>query len=201
MASTSAHAMVKEALDQAELRTVGEDEPTKNVARLKALLEVSQTLALHVDALTYSLSGLSGDNKRTPLSKSRGIDKVPTFSGTRTDFPEWTKQVGIFLSDFPDLRLMLKEVKKDHFDKIIDDEILEELRTKHNKTDADIQWYSSQVHDVLMMVTSGVPHSFVDNCNENGFEAWRQLHAEYASVTPQGKRSLLGLVLNSKKAK
>ena len=37
--------------------------------------------------------------------------------------------------------------------------------------------------------------------DDNGFEAWRKLHEEYANITPQGKRSLLGRVLSFRKAK
>ena len=66
---------------------------------------------------------------------------------------------------------------------------------------SDVEWYSGQVHSVLMIFTTGTPHSLVDIPDDNGFEAWRKLHEEYANITPQGKRSLLGRVLNFRKAK
>ena len=202
MASTSAFAMVREALDQAELGVVGEDERERRVAQFDALLDVSLKLAAHVDQLSVLIASRSPPEKtRFPLSKGRGIEKVPDFAGNKVEFPGWTKRVCIYLGDDPQLRQILKEVRTIYRDKAIDDEILRELQAKHGKNPDDVQWYTGQVHDVLMMVTSGTPHSIVDNTNENGLEAWRQLHVEYANVTPQGKRSLLGLVLNFKKAK
>ena len=196
------HEVVKEALEQAELAAVGGSPGEVMAAQFVALLDISRKMATKIDDLNATLAR-PGDPepRRHPLTKARGIEKVPNFSGSKAEFIDWTKRVEIFIGDTPELKKMLKDIKTEYRNGKVDDDVLSELQRRHGKKEGDVEWYSGQVHSVLMMITTGTPHSLVDICDDNGFEAWRKLHEEYANITPQGKRSLLGRVLNFKKAK
>ena len=52
------------------------------------------------------------DNKKFPLSKQRGIEKVPAFSGVRGEFLNWARRVEVFCSDDLTLKDLLKMIKK-----------------------------------------------------------------------------------------
>ena len=51
-------------------------------------------------------------DRRTPLSKARGHDKLPLFGGKREDFTEWATKVLTFMSDEPGLRSVMKNAAK-----------------------------------------------------------------------------------------
>jgi hypothetical protein len=66
----------------------------------------------------------------------------------------------------------------------------------------DREWYKFQMHAFLMTLTSRSPHALIDNFkDEGGMKAWHSLHLEFANTTPEGKRALLGRVLQHPKAK
>jgi hypothetical protein len=140
------------------------------------------------------------DTKKFPLAKQRGIEKVPNFSGVRGEFLNWARRVEVFCADDMTLKELLKKIKTS--DEPIDQDLQDKLPAVLGITPEDVKWYKYQLHILLMTLTSGTPHSLVDTTpDENGFEAWRQLHLEFANTTAQGKRALLGRVLQHPRAK
>ena len=51
-------------------------------------------------------------DRRTPLSKTRGHDKLPLFGGKREEFTEWATKVLTFMADEPGLRSVMKAAAK-----------------------------------------------------------------------------------------
>ena len=190
---------MREALEQAERGAAGGDAGQVITAQFVALMGISRQMATKIDELSTTNANMRAggggtDIRKFRLTKASGIEKVPSFSGNRSEFIDWTKRVEIFLGDAPELRKILKDIKTEYRNEKV-------LQRQYGKQEGDVEWYSGQVHSVLMIFTTGTPHSLVDISDDNGFEAWRKLHDEYADITPQGKRSLLGRVLNFKKAK
>ena len=200
------HDAVREALKQVERGAAGGDAGQVITAQFVALMGISRQMATKIDELSTTIANMragggGADIRKFPLTKARGIEKVPSFSGNKSEFIDWTKRVEIFFGDAPELRKILKDMKTEYRNEKVNDEILNKLQRQYWKQEGDVEWYSGQVHSVLMIFTTGTPHSLVDISDDNGFEAWRQLHEEYANITPQGERSLLGRVLNFRKAK
>ena len=153
---------VRETLEQAELGVESGDAGQVRMAQFVALMGISREMATRIDDLNATIAamraggGTSGtDTRRFPLTKARGIEKVPGFSGNKSEFIDWTKRVEIFLGDAPGLRNMLKEVKTEYRNEKVNDVVLSELQRKYGQQDDDIEWYSGQVHSVLIPMTTG----------------------------------------------
>ncbi len=143
---------------------------------------------------------------RTPLSKQRGLERVPTFDGDREKFSIFSKKVMNFCCDVPGLRDMLKKIAVDP--KMRKSEIkVEELNKFRIDIDPmlsmkeDIHDMSQELHAMLVVVTNGVPWNLVDGTDGNGWEAWRVLHNEYYAVTYEGQRQLLSKVIQPTRVK
>ncbi len=145
-----------------------------------------------------------GADKRVPWSRIRGADKLPHFKGVREEFEAWSTKVMTFLADEPGLRPMLLKVKR-LTEKVSDkdwEEVLKDLQAKGiDMNMTDIEWFSEQLYSFLIGITHGTPYAMVKNLENEGWEAWRQLHEEYAGVTPLGKRQILKQLMSHRRAK
>ena len=148
---------------------------------------------------SYAHRGGRGPKERTPLSRIRGADKLATFGGKREEFQTWATKFTTFMSDEPGLRNILKRVSTVMAP--LSDEYMRELQNDFDPEEVDVEWYSSQLHNIMMMITTGTPFTIVENTDGHGLEAWRKLYILYAAVTPQSKRQVMHLLMNFKKAK
>jgi hypothetical protein len=198
----------------AALAAAGEDPGAREAALVRILnqanevaigqRELIQGLTAKVEKLTQDFAGVAASrsvsdsgrrDRREPLSRIRGFDRLPHFSGKEDEFDTWMTKVTTFLQDEPGLSDIMKraaratqEIRPEHLNE------LQEVIPEGERV--NVQWYSQQLHTGLMMLTEKTPYAIVKNADGNGLEAWRRLHAEYASVTPQGKRQLLWQLLN-----
>ena len=96
--------------------------------------------------------GGGADIRKFPLTKARGIEKVPRFSGKKSEFIDWTKRVENFLGDAPELRKILKHIKTEYRNEKVNDEILNKLQRQYGKQEGDVEWYSGpgslRTHDL-----------------------------------------------------
>ena len=136
------------------------------------------------------------NNQKFPLAKQRGIEKLPNFGGARSEFTNWSRRVEVFLGDDMELKKFLKDLRTTNInDKVEDIDFEIDIGSGKKMIEDMVKWYKYNIHAFLMTTTQGTAYSLVDMTDENGFLAWQRLHREYANVTPQGKRTLLGKVL------
>ena len=136
---------------------------------------------------------------RTPLSRIKGFEKLPSFGGKEAEFETWADKVTTFFSDEKGLRHSLKAAAKEPG--TIDERFLEELADEVDDDNIDVGWYSQQFANALTLLTTGTPYSIIKNSDGNGFDAWRRLHGLYAAMTPQGKRAILDQLMHYRRAK
>ena len=135
-------------------------------------------------------------DERMPLSRLKGVDKLTHFKGERAEFPTFRKKLVNFLAEEPKLREVLKDISKNHKEKIIDDRALKDLARKYDDDGVSVEAYSSQLHSLLINITESTAFDLVDGIvvdgkEGNGFEAWRVLNDEFAPETPEDRRSLV----------
>ena len=174
------HDAVREALEQAERGAAGGDAGQVITAQFAAWMDISRQMSTKIDELITTIANMragggGADIRKFRLTKARGVGKVPSFSGNKSEFIDWTKRVEIFLGGAPELRKTLKDIKTEYWNEKVNDETLCKLQWHYGKQKGDVEWYSGQVHSVLMIFT-GTPHSLVDISDDNGCEAWRKLH-------------------------
>ena len=126
------HDAVREALEQAERGAAGGDAGSVITAQFVALMGISRHVATKIDELSMTITNMhagggGADIRMFPLTKARGIEKVPSFSGNKSEYTDWTKRVEIFLGDAPVLRKMLKDIKTEYRNETVNDEILNKL--------------------------------------------------------------------------
>ena len=96
------HDAVREALEQAERGAAGGDAGQVITAQFVAFMGISRQVATKIDELSTTIANMragggGADIRKFPLTKARGIEKVPSFSGNKSEFIDWTKRVEIFL--------------------------------------------------------------------------------------------------------
>ena len=183
------------------MTTVVNDANTPDADKIAALCQAVKDLVGLLDDTSRS------STKKFPLAKQRGIEQLPKFNGTRTDFVNWSRRVEVFLGDDMDLKNILKALRTTKINQTtefneIDFISLDITDMGPGKMKQEmVDWYKYNLHAFLMTVTQGTAYSLVDMTDEDGFLARQRPHREYANITPQGKRSLLGKVLQHPKAK
>ena len=129
-----------------------------------------------------------GWRERTSLSKLKGADHLPKFTGSREGFPKFGKKVVNFLHEEPKLRDIMRDVVRRYKEVVIDDRRIKELASEYDDEEVSVAAYSAQLYSLLIGITDDTPFDLVDGTNGNGFEAWRKLHSEYAPESPEDKR-------------
>ena len=117
------------------------------------------------DAQETRDKGGEGNRKwsdRTPLSKLKGIENVPSFSGVKGEFTMFCKKLLNFLAEQPKLRQILKEVTKEYREEPIDEEVMDQLGMKYDSDSVNVEAYSCQLHNLLISLTTGTAFEIVD---------------------------------------
>ena len=139
------------------------------------------------------------DKERIPLSRIRNIDKCGVFEGKPLTYLNWESRLLAALNDEPGVKDLIIWAINHETDLTLDD-----VR-KYPKQDAlmlDPEVYSAQLYSLLINVTDGTPGLMVDNTiGDNGLQAMRRLHKNYAFVTPQARRKLIHQILHPTQAK
>ena len=165
------------------------------------LMEVLKTAAEAEEKFMTSKMGQQRTG-RIPLSRQRGVDKIPTFSGK--EFLPFQKKLLGFCQDEPGcaalLKLVCRKYKGGEINQLKRIEIADEPDVAEILDETSIRMLNSEIHSLLGMVTSGIPWNIVDSTDGNGLEAWRLLCKEYGAVTSEGKRQILRRILNPPKA-
>ena len=173
------------------VRMVGED-PDEAKRLIKEMFN-------DAEAKAEELKNAKAKN-RIPLSRQRGADKIPTFSGK--GFLAFQKKLIGFAQDEPGCAALLRLVAKKYKDRQIDDMLLSVLADEPDVSDgAPVKVLNSELHSLLGLVTSDIPWSIVDSTEGNGLEAWRLLCREFGAVTSEGKRQILRKILHPTQAK
>jgi len=187
----------------AELAAAG-DNPAAREAALASVLDRANDAVIAMQLRINDLEARARDTPkrdghRTPLSRTRGFDKLPSFGGKESEFEAWADKVMVFFSDEKGLRHTLKTAAKETV--TIGERFIEEMTEEVNDDNIDVGWYSQQLHTALTFLTMGTPYAIIKNADGNGYEAWRRLHGLYAAITPQGKRAILNTLMHFKRAK
>ena len=138
------------------------------------------------------------NGRRVPLSRQRGVDKIPSFSGK--GFLSFQKKFIGFAQDEPGLASILRLISRKYRDKEVNAILMDEIADEADRTDAPIKILSSEVHSLLSQVTNDVPWSIVDSAEGNGLEAWRLLCREFGAITSEGKRQIMRKILHPPQA-
>ena len=201
--------MASKGMIESALKGVGDDprqreevltrflaETADKMASLEAELEKARKIAEEAAAAKMAQGKEAGG---LPLSKQRGLERVPEFSGVYAEYHAFHKKALTFFSDSPGLREVIKEVEKSS--KVFDDKgyYVAELQKKYPSI--NIKNISGEVHTVLVLVTAGTAASMVDAAEGNGLLAWRKLFIEYNDLNPTGKRQLLDSIMHPRRAK
>ena len=132
--------------------------------------------------------------RRTPLSKQRNTELVPTLEH-KDGFVQFSKKLISFCQDEPGLAKILKEVSK------IDPEIDIDLdQLDRDNAGVPVKDVNRELHTLLSGKTTGQAWGIVEMHDENGLAAWRALHTEYRIMTQKGRRKLLKAFLFPSKA-
>ena len=140
-----------------------------------------------------------GETKRLPLSKQRGLERVPEFAGVYAEYHNFRKKALTFFADCPGLRDLLRDLEKSSKTFDANGYYYTELQAEY--TGLNVKEISGEVHTVLVLVTSGTASSMVDATDGNGLQAWRRLYTEYNDLNPTGKRQLLDSIMHPRRAK
>ena len=186
-----------------ELAAAGTD-PAQREAALVSILNRANEAVVALQVRIAELENRARDAPkrdahRTPLSRTRGFEKLPTFGGKESEFETWADKVMVFFSDEKGLRTTLKCAAKKNSE--ITEQFIDEMTDDLEDESIDVGWYSQQLHTALTLLTTGTPYAITKNTDGNGYEAWRRLHALYAAITPQGKRAILTQLMGFKRAK
>ena len=138
---------------------------------------------------------------RTPLSKQRGVENIPMLVN-REGFTTFTKKILSFLNDEPGMVDILKVILRDFGgeETITSSIVTEHIAKMPELRDYPVESLNRELHGLLVMKTEGTAWGFVDNCDGQGFDAWRVLHREYEPITRRGKNRLLKKILFPTKA-
>ena len=126
--ATIATDMVRELLNQADAevnQAAGKGSDVTVIAGFKKISEIAMKLAGQLDVMKYELLKAQAGGARFqkfPLAKQRGIEKLPNFSGTRSDFGNWSRRVEVFLGDDMDLKKLLKDLRTVNLNDKVDKE-------------------------------------------------------------------------------
>ena len=135
---------------------------------------------------------------RTPLTKQRNVDKLPTFSGE--SYLVYQDKIETFCEDEPGLRRMLKDAVKQL--EVITAEVAQGLGSAAGVDAKTTSEYNRELLSLLKQTTVETPWNIVKGCEDiGGFEAWRIMNDTYARQTKKSRRNLLKAIMNPEKAK
>ena len=128
----------------AELAAAGEN-PAAREAALASILNRTNDAAIAMQIRINELEARQRESqqreaRRTPLSRTRGFDKLPTFGGKESGFETWTDKVMVFFSDEKGLRLTFKAAAKETVE--IGERFVEDMTEDNDHDTIDVKWYS-----------------------------------------------------------
>ena len=100
--------LMNDAITNADTTSVGGTDAEKITAKFNALLNITTVIAGQFDTLKESITRPNKKDTKFSLTKERGIEKVPNFSGARSEFINWARRVEVFVGDDVHLRDLLR---------------------------------------------------------------------------------------------